>query len=331
MIKKIFYFIADGTNPYQNLAIEEALLEKVQPGECVLYLWQNKNTVVIGRNQNCWKECKVNELEEKGGFLARRLSGGGAVYHDLGNLNFTFLTTEEDYSVDKQLSVIKKAVEEFGIAVEKNGRNDLTVNGRKFSGNAFYKTKGKCYHHGTILMSADEKKMEHFLNVDPEKLKSKGVDSVRARVGNLCNYSREISLESMKKNLIFAFSFVYQKCPQRIEKEELSQEQLQRLTEKYESWDWKYGKNIEFTHQFTRRFPWGGIEFQLQVEHGVVQSANIFTDGLNSNFSYLQEALAGKKYEKPVILHTLENVMTEIDFDHQIIIDVLELVKEKME
>ncbi len=103
------------------------------------------------------------------------------------------------------------------------------------------------------------------------------------------------------------------------------------MTEKYESWDWKYGKNIEFTHQFTRRFPWGGIEFQLQVEHGVVQSANIFTDGLNSNFSYLQEALAGKKYEKPVILHTLENVMTEIDFDHQIIIDVLELVKEKME
>ena len=123
MITKTGIFYASGTCPEMNLALEEYLLFHTESGECLLYLWQNERTVVVGRNQNCWKECDVSRLKEEGGHLVRRLSGGGAVYHDLGNLNFTFLVRKEDYDLERQLLVIKKAVESFGVPVEKHGVN----------------------------------------------------------------------------------------------------------------------------------------------------------------------------------------------------------------
>ncbi|MBP9987982.1 MAG: lipoate--protein ligase, partial [Ruminococcus sp.] len=151
-MKKIHIIETFDTNPYHNLALEEALLKSVKPEECILYLWQNRQTVVIGRNQNALAECKVQKLEADGGFLARRLSGGGAVFHDLGNLNFTFLACADWFSKEIQTDIIIDAIRSLGIDAEKNGRNDLTVNGQKFSGHAYYKTKDKCYHHGTIML-----------------------------------------------------------------------------------------------------------------------------------------------------------------------------------
>ena len=140
MITKIFIYNAQGTDPHENLAAEKVLMDALAPGEAMLYLWQNLNTVVIGKNQNAWLECRTSLLDEEGGKLARRLSGGGAVYHDLGNLNFTFLMCKEDYNLDKQVAVIQKACALAGIHAEKSGRNDLLADGRKFSGNAFYQT-----------------------------------------------------------------------------------------------------------------------------------------------------------------------------------------------
>ena len=175
MVTKLTYIESDQVNPYKNLAVEEYLLLHCEPQECILYLWQNQNTVVIGRNQNAWKECKVESLEENGGHLARRLSGGGAVYHDLGNLNFTFLVSKENYSIDRQLEVIVKAVQKLGAKAEKSGRNDILIDGKKFSGNAFYRHGDHCYHHGTIMVAVDKERLGSYLTVSTAKLQSKGV------------------------------------------------------------------------------------------------------------------------------------------------------------
>ncbi|MCF0150049.1 MAG: lipoate--protein ligase, partial [Firmicutes bacterium] len=209
MIQTLQVYKSISTDPYRNLAIEEYLLDSVKKNCCILYLWQNKNTVVIGKNQNGWKECRTELLKEEGGLLARRLSGGGAVFHDLGNLNFTFLVNTEDYDVDRQLTVIQNACHLLGIDARRSGRNDLLCMERKFSGNAFYKTKEKCYHHGTLLLHADTEKMSRYLNPSAAKLKAKGVDSVRSRVLNLCEVKPDLTVDAMMSALIQSFAAVY--------------------------------------------------------------------------------------------------------------------------
>ena len=201
MIHTLTTYESTTTDPYENLAVEEYLTFHVKPGECILYLWQNAHTVVIGRNQNCWKECRVSELEADGGHLVRRLSGGGAVYHDLGNLNFTFCMRKEDADVSRQLQVIIEAVGSFGLTAEKTGRNDVAINGQKFSGNAFYEQEQHCYHHGTLMMNVNKEMLSKYLTVSKEKLQSKGVDSVKSRVTNLVDYIPDLTLEALKKAL----------------------------------------------------------------------------------------------------------------------------------
>ena len=209
MIHQTFYYLQDGTDPFENLALEQHLMETVPDGGCILYLWQNRHTVVIGKNQNAWKECRVQQLADDGGRLARRLSGGGAVYHDLGNLNFTFLIHKADYDISRQLDVILKALELLGIQAEKSGRNDLHADGRKFSGNAFYETGDRCYHHGTLMVQVDREQLGKYLQVSASKLKSKGVASVQARVVNLTELKPGLTISQLKQALIDAMGLVY--------------------------------------------------------------------------------------------------------------------------
>ena len=175
MISAIKTIRTDGTVPYDNLALEEFLTLHAREGECILFLWQNLNTVVIGRNQNAWEECRVRTFRESGGYLARRLSGGGAVYHDLGNLNFSFAVRKPDYDTARQSEVILRAVRMLGIPAERTGRNDFEAEGRKFSGNAFYEQKGCCCHHGTLMMQVNLDRLEQVLTVPSAKLRSRGV------------------------------------------------------------------------------------------------------------------------------------------------------------
>lgn len=280
MVKEIIYIETDRQNPYENLAVEEYLLFHCQKDQAILYLWQNQNTVVIGRNQNAWKECRTGELEDSGGHLARRLSGGGAVYHDLGNLNFTFLARKENYDLERQMEVILRAVQSLGIQAEKSGRNDILVSGRKFSGNAYYQHGDFCYHHGCVMVDVKKEDLGKYLTVSSEKLKGKGVESVRSRVANLKEFLPELTIDRLKKALYDSFQETYALPTEVWRVDELNTAAIRELTGKYASWDWLYGKKLDFQYELSRRFSWGEVQIQLQVENGKIIDARVYSDSL---------------------------------------------------
>jgi lipoate-protein ligase A len=284
MLKKIQFIESIVDNPYQNLAVEKCLFDMVEENAVILYLWQNERTVVYGRNQNVWKECNVSKLLGDGGHPARRLSGGGAVYHDLGNLNFTFLAQKQSYDVTRQMDVILKACQKCGIDAEKTGRNDITVNGRKFSGNAFYHSGNRSYHHGTILIDSDLSALSGYLNVDKQKLQSKGVTSVKARVTNLCAICPDLTVERMKVALKEAFTEVYQQQPEVLTKESLDLEKLTAYQQHFQSEEWLYGKRLPFSMRIYRRFAWGDFDCNLNVNQGKIQEVILYSDALEGEF-----------------------------------------------
>lgn len=294
------------TDPHYNLALEETLLTQAEDA-VILYLWQNQHTVVIGRNQNPWKECRTALLQQEGGILARRLSGGGAVFHDLGNLNFTFLMPQPLYDLQKQLGVICAAVRSFGIEAEVSGRNDVLANGRKFSGNAFYKNGTVAYHHGTILIDADMDKLSRYLNPSKAKLAAKGVDSVRSRVCNLKQLSGAVTLEGMKQALTEVFSTVYNGA---VEKVDAVPDPA--LLAKYQSWDWNYGQKLPFTFEWEDRLDFGCIRIEAAVENGIIQNARVYTDAMDWQLSRkLEQAVIGCKLD-PTELSTAAPQFVEI-------------------
>ena len=318
MIERIYVYESPDTNPYRNIAVEKYLLENVETGSCILYLWQNRHTVVIGRNQNAWSECRTSLLEEEGGFLARRLSGGGAVFHDMGNLNFTFLVPDEDYDVDKQLSVIMQACAQLGISVEKSGRNDLLADGQKFSGNAFYHAQGKAYHHGTLLVDADMNNLGRYLTPSKAKLEAKGVKSVRSRVTNLNTLCPGLTIDELKKQLTIAFGKVYSCEPKPLNLE--ASAQIDADMAMLGSWDWLYGKQMPFSFSCEARFDWGCVQLQLQIESGKIIYAEVYTDSMDWHLAEeLELKLTGCRF----VSADLEKALAKYP-------DVLELLKQNM-
>ena len=316
MIETIRLYESGSHDPYYNLAVEQRLLETVGEGACILYLWQNQNTVVIGKNQNAWKECRTTLLEKEGGHLARRLSGGGAVFHDLGNLNFTFLVPQADYDLDRQLTVIQEAVRSLGIQAERSGRNDVLAEGRKFSGNAFYKNGIQAYHHGTLLVDVDTQRMSRYLNPSKAKLQSKGVDSVRSRVVNLRELNPDITIPGLKAALAEAFSRVYGLPLAQIAPETLDAGAIEALRRRNESWEWLYGKKIPFTFDCEGRFPWGGVQIQAQVENGVVRQAKIYTDAMDCFLApRLEQALTGCRFSREALSQRIAAAGTGVEED----------------
>ena len=202
------YICSENTSPYYNLALERSLFDFVDGDTVILYLWQNSHTIVIGKNQNAYAECKVDEFIKDGGTLARRPSGGGAVYHDLGNLNFSIICNESIAKEHTYQRIVKEALGYFGIVSEFNGRNDLTVDDKKFSGNAFYVKDDVLCQHGTILINSDFKKLSKYLTPDISKLERNHVKSVESRVVNLSEISDQITVESMKEAMIKATNAV---------------------------------------------------------------------------------------------------------------------------
>lgn len=311
-MRELQIYRTDCTDPYRNLAVEQYLLETVPEDVCILYLWQNRRTVVIGRNQNAWRECRTGQMETDGVFLARRLSGGGAVFHDLGNLNFTFLVRKPGYDLNRQLGVIVEACRLMGIPAERSGRNDVLTGGRKFSGNAFYEHQGRCYHHGTLLVDVDMAAMGRYLSPSKAKLEAKGVSSVRSRVVNLRELKPDLTIEETAARMEEAFQSVYGMGAERLETSALDGACVDALTERNRSWDWLYGRDIPCELRCGKRFPWGEVELRLEVDAGTVRGVTVYTDAMDWALAPAVEgALTGSVFRREELVRRLEGADLE--------------------
>ncbi len=304
MIKRLQFYTDDGVNPHENLAKESYLLEHVGEDTCLLYLWQNRSTVVIGRNQNALAECRVELLAAEGGTLARRLSGGGAVFHDLGNLNFTFLCTEENFDLQRQMRVIREACRLAGIETELSGRNDILSDGRKFSGNAFYHARGRAYHHGTLLISADLGKLGRYLTPPKAKLAAKGIQSVKSRVLNLAELSPGLTPEAMKGHLLSAFGAVYGLTPERYGP--IPEAAIAEKAKRYGSVEYLYDSQIPYDVRLLGLASFGCLDWRLQIEGGRILAMSLYTDSLETELpARIKEALLGKHFDLPTVKEAL--------------------------
>lgn len=288
------------TNPWFNLATEDWIFQELDSDTHILFLWRNAETVVIGRSQNPWVECKTDKMEEDGVYLACRQSGGGAVFHDLGNTNFTFLSPKEDYNQDANFQIIINALKKLGIEATQSGRNDMQVSERKISGSAFKHAIDRSFHHGTLLVNANMQKLGDYLNPHPLKLQAKGIKSVRSRVANLVDFNDTVTHESLSDAIVDAFCEYY---GQTVEVEELdeaslkSEPHLNKYYEQMADWDWRFGKTPAFSHHIETRFDWGIVDLHLDVQQAVITDVVIFSDALNVELiDELKQTLTDTKY-----------------------------------
>ncbi|MFA6238594.1 MAG: lipoate--protein ligase [Bacteriovorax sp.] len=325
--------ISDTFDPCFNIATEDWIFRDMLSAEelattKILFLWRNDNTVVIGRFQNPWTECNTQKMEEDNITLARRQSGGGAVFHDLGNTNFTFLSSKENFDKAVNNKIITNAINSFGLNAAPSGRNDLLVStadgDKKISGSAFKETKDRSFHHGTLLINADMTKLSQYLNPNIKKLQSKGITSVRARVANLTDLNPEITHEALCERVIQEFFKHYDNvCPiEVLDHRYLSGiPELQAHFQRMSDWKWRFGEAPDFNHQMSERFAWGMMDVHLDVQKAIVEKAQIYSDSLHpemvellmaslENISYtkngIQAAISKVKRELPMIEEYLE-------------------------
>jgi lipoate-protein ligase A len=255
-------------------------------------------------------------MEQDGVVLARRKSGGGAVYQDLGNSCFTFLTSRKDYDIPRNTSIIVNALKHFNIHAEPTGRNDITVGGRKVSGSAFKLTHDRAFHHGTLLMNVDLNALERYLNPNKEKLKSKGVASVKARVVNMKELNNDICHETVVPQLVDSFFKTYDSsCEiEYLDAKQLAQiSSLNKYYEEYKDWDWRFGKTPDFSHSLERRFDWGIMDVNFEASGGKITDVKVFSDSLYPQMiEEVQMSLKGASYDKQGVSGAIERAKQKL-------------------
>jgi lipoate-protein ligase A len=270
------------TDPRVNLAIEEYLLRNIHPEEDILLFYINEPSIIIGRNQNTVEEINVNYIDEHQIHVVRRLSGGGAVYHDHGNLNFSFIapnTGSNFNNFQKFTAPVIEAVNEMGVAAELSGRNDILVDGRKISGNAQYIAGARMVSHGTLLFDTDLSHVGEALRVKASKIESKGIKSIRSRVANITEFLKEpMTIEIFKQKLLAHIFSTSESIPQYhlTESDWTAINQLSKS--RYQNWDWNYGRSPDFNIQKVHRFPGGEIDVRLTVEKGMITQIKFYGD-----------------------------------------------------
>jgi lipoate---protein ligase len=302
---KLELYESTSFNPYQNLGIEAYLLETCPPDTLRFYLWQNAHTVVIGKNQHAPTEVHLEALNADGGTLARRSSGGGAVYHDLGNLNFTFIAVGELFSIPRQMEMIALALRNAGVNAQVNGRNDIEIDGAKVSGNAFAHSKDKHLHHGTLLVNVDKAKLPKYLNVNPKKLKRKNVTSVAARIVNL---SELITIDiSALKRLLFAAAESYSGVSGKMHPLPLTE--AASYMDQYASSTWLLPLAAKESLSFEECFDFGCFKWMFEIENGLIVKNNLWSDAMDTQWiTDLQAHLNGIPGTESAILQRLKTL-----------------------
>lgn len=314
------YFIDNKgiTDPRINLAIEEYILRNMDiEKDDYLLFYINQPSIIIGKNQNTIEEINTDYVEANNIIVVRRLSGGGAVYHDLNNLNFSFLTKDDGnsfHNYKKFTQPVVNALANLGVNAELSGRNDILAEGRKVSGNAQYATKGRMFSHGTLMFKTDIDAVANALKVKKDKIESKGIKSVRSRVGNISDFIKEpMTVEQFRMEILKSI-FGGEENIQYYELTEEDWEKINQISkERYQTWEWNYGKSPRFNIQKTNRFPSGNIDIRLEVNKGIIEEATIFGDFFGiGDVKEIEKLLVGTKYDRGHIAAALE----EIDIPH---------------
>ncbi|CAH0288555.1 lipoate--protein ligase [Peribacillus simplex] len=305
------------TDPRINLAIEEYALKHLNIDETYLLFYINRPSIIIGRNQNTIEEINADYVDGNGITVVRRLSGGGAVYHDLGNLNFSFITRDDGdsfHNFKKFTQPVVETLEKLGIHAELSGRNDILAEGKKISGNAMFSTKGRMFSHGTLLFQSEMDHIVSALKVKKDKIESKGIKSIRSRVGNIADFLKEpMSVEEFRSYLLQNIFKDSGKVTEYV-LTETDWEKIHKISEeRYQNWEWNYGKSPKFNLQNSHRFAVGSVDIRLEVNRGIIENCKIYGDFFGvGEVADIEQKLTGTRYEKEAI----SSVLDEIDVRH---------------
>lgn len=304
-------------DPMINLAIEEYCLKYLDPEETYLLFYINQPSIIIGKNQNTIEEINTKYVEDNGIKVVRRLSGGGAVYHDKGNLNFSFITKDDGdsfHNFKKFTEPVIKALEKLGVKAELSGRNDIMADGRKISGNAQFATRGRIFSHGTLLFDSEIEHVVSALNVKKEKIESKGIKSIRSRVANISELmDQKMTTEEFRKILLSYIFDTNGDVPQ-YRLTEKDWEKIHEISrDRYQKWEWNYGRSPKFNLRHSKRFPAGSIDLRLEVKKGMIQDCKIFGDFFGvGDIADIEKRLIGQQYDRK----TISDVLEDMDMRH---------------
>ena len=296
------------TNAYFNLAMEEYFLKNTN--EDIFLLWQNENSIIVGKNQNTLSEINYDYVKENNIKVVRRLSGGGAVFH--GNINFTFISCNDNsFSDFKKFTMpIVEALKELNVHAEFSGRNDLLIDGQKFSGNAQYNYKNKVMHHGTLLFSSEINDLSNALKVKPSKFQGKSVKSVKSRVTNISSHLDKKMTVLEFKDYLMDFINKRDKNSHFYELNDKDVESINKLVEeKYSTWEWNFGYSPKYSLNNELKYPGGNVEFSLDVHDGLIKDIKFFGDFFGKeDISFIENKLRNVKHNEYSIKSALEDV-----------------------
>lgn len=305
------------TDPMINLAMEEYVLREIPTDDSYFLFYVNQPSIIIGKNQNTIEEINEPYIRENDIKVVRRVSGGGAVYHDEGNLNFSFITEDDGesfHNFKRFTQPIVEALQDMGVNAALSGRNDIEVDGKKVSGNAMFTQKGRMFSHGTVMLDSDISEVQNALKVNPKKIESKGVKSVSARVGNINDFLDEkIDIEEFKRRILIKI-FGSLDAVEEYELTDEDWEKINRLSEeKYQTWEWNYGRNPKYNFNASHKFPAGLLDVRFDVKQGRIAQAKIFGDFFGvGEVVDIEEKLEGVEHSYAAI----DNALKDVDISH---------------